>query len=192
MIGKGGREIQGHPQEPVTFPSTPGGCVDVFPGCGTYRRASGCTSLFSVVTRRGQCSCAAEGLQFDFTAVCRRVYILFLAREMLKRQNILFLFCLSPHWPKARPVRWLNLYVFGLGPQCPDVRPCSLVTLFPSSQLSCFLAALLLLDISWAFALNITKPSHTASPHHASPGLALQIVQTSGLRSLSPEAQESS
>lgn len=32
----------------------------VFPGCGTHRRASRCTSLFSVVTRRGSVP-AADG-----------------------------------------------------------------------------------------------------------------------------------
>ena len=118
-----------------------------------------------------------EGLQFHFTAVCRRIYILFLGNEMLKRLLISCFFSVSPltgqyvpyclveslmsFWPglavppalrplhSSDPVSPLNSAVFFSCPRCP-------------------------LDISWASTLNITKPSHTAppTPTAAPPGLA--------------------
>lgn len=97
MIGKGGREEakvrlagSGPPfllhQEVVS---------SVFPGCGTHRRASRCTSLFSVVTRRGSISWQM-GLLVDFL-LCRRVYILFLGKEeMLNAYEYLVSFLSLP------------------------------------------------------------------------------------------------
>ena len=138
-----------------------------------------------------------EGLQFHFTAVCRRIYILFLGNEMLKRLLISCFFSVSPltgHYVPCCLVESHMSFWPGLAVP-PALRP--LLSGDPVSPLNSavfFSCPCCPLDISWASTLNITKPSHTAPqpPPQLLQALPLLIPGDSGLESLRPQAQESS